>query len=82
MEAEQVCFYVKAYTFLFFHHCLKHLLQILVVCLMLNSSVFLFQGQMTGECVNETKTCQVLAWCPVEDDLVIPEYVTTLNNSY
>ncbi|KAK5918450.1 hypothetical protein CgunFtcFv8_003216 [Champsocephalus gunnari] len=32
-----------------------------------------FKRQMTGECVNETKTCQVLAWCPVEDDLVIPD---------
>ncbi|XP_034060003.1 P2X purinoceptor 1 isoform X3 [Gymnodraco acuticeps] len=32
-----------------------------------------FKRQMTGECVDETKTCQVLAWCPVEDDLVIPD---------
>ncbi|KAK5859116.1 hypothetical protein PBY51_003206 [Eleginops maclovinus] len=32
-----------------------------------------FKRQMTGVCVDETKTCQVLAWCPVEDDLVIPD---------
>uniref|UniRef100_A0A8C5DJN3 P2X purinoceptor n=1 Tax=Gouania willdenowi TaxID=441366 RepID=A0A8C5DJN3_GOUWI len=38
----------------------------------LNVSV---QGQMTGVCVNATKTCEVLAWCPVEDDHTIPEYV-------
>ncbi|XP_029956861.1 P2X purinoceptor 1 isoform X4 [Salarias fasciatus] len=30
-------------------------------------------GQMTGVCVNSTKTCEVLAWCPVEDDHVIPD---------
>ncbi|CAN9501592.1 unnamed protein product [Ophioblennius macclurei] len=30
-------------------------------------------GQMTGVCVNTTKTCEVLAWCPVEDDNNIPE---------
>ncbi|XP_067350066.1 P2X purinoceptor 1 isoform X2 [Channa argus] len=29
-------------------------------------------GQMTGVCVNTTKTCEVLAWCPVEDDHTIP----------
>nr|XP_020468010.1 P2X purinoceptor 1 isoform X1 [Monopterus albus] len=29
-------------------------------------------GQMTGICVNSTKTCEVLAWCPVEDDHSIP----------
>lgn len=44
--------------------------------------VFPFQGEMTGVCVNTTKTCEVLAWCPVEDDSVIPEYVKTLNYSY
>ena len=33
------------------------------------------QGHMTGKCVNSTKTCEVLAWCPVEDDRTIPEYV-------
>lgn len=43
--------------------------------------MFLFQGQMTGVCVNTTKTCEVLAWCPVEDDHKIPEYVETLNYS-
>ena len=37
---------------------------------------------MTGVCVNETKTCEVLAWCPVEDDHNIPEYVETLKYSY
>ncbi|XP_017268165.1 P2X purinoceptor 1 isoform X1 [Kryptolebias marmoratus] len=30
-------------------------------------------GQMTGVCVNATKTCEVLAWCPVEDDHDIPD---------
>ncbi|XP_029303370.1 P2X purinoceptor 1 isoform X3 [Cottoperca gobio] len=29
-------------------------------------------GQMTGVCV-ENKTCEVLAWCPVEDDHKIPD---------
>ncbi|XP_062261483.1 P2X purinoceptor 1 isoform X2 [Platichthys flesus] len=29
--------------------------------------------QMTGVCVNTTKTCEVLAWCPVEDDKIIPD---------
>ncbi|XP_028323329.1 P2X purinoceptor 1 isoform X2 [Gouania willdenowi] len=29
--------------------------------------------QMTGVCVNATKTCEVLAWCPVEDDHTIPD---------
>ncbi|TNN64758.1 P2X purinoceptor 1 [Liparis tanakae] len=30
-------------------------------------------GQMTGVCLNATKTCEVLAWCPVENDHNIPE---------
>ncbi|KAM7398481.1 hypothetical protein PAMA_006409 [Pampus argenteus] len=30
-------------------------------------------GQMTGVCVNTTNTCEVLAWCPVEDDHKIPD---------
>ena len=30
---------------------------------------------MTGLCVPATKTCEVLAWCPVENDHNIPEYV-------
>ncbi|KAJ7997353.1 hypothetical protein DPEC_G00228100 [Dallia pectoralis] len=31
-------------------------------------------GHTTGRClVNTTKTCEVLAWCPVEDDSIIPE---------
>ncbi|XP_034539794.1 P2X purinoceptor 1 isoform X1 [Notolabrus celidotus] len=30
-------------------------------------------GQMTGVCMNTTKTCEVLAWCPVEDDHTIPD---------
>ncbi|XP_016529802.1 P2X purinoceptor 1 isoform X10 [Poecilia formosa] len=29
-------------------------------------------GQTTGVCVNKTQTCEVLAWCPVEDDRTIP----------
>lgn len=44
-------------------------------------NVFLFKGEMTGVCVNTTKTCEVLAWCPVENDFVIPEYVKMLNYS-
>uniref|UniRef100_A0A8C7ICE0 P2X purinoceptor n=1 Tax=Oncorhynchus kisutch TaxID=8019 RepID=A0A8C7ICE0_ONCKI len=32
------------------------------------------QGHMTGKClVNTTKMCEVLAWCPVEDDGSIPD---------
>uniref|UniRef100_A0A673Z2P2 P2X purinoceptor n=1 Tax=Salmo trutta TaxID=8032 RepID=A0A673Z2P2_SALTR len=32
------------------------------------------QGHMTGKCVgNTTKTCEVVAWCPVEDDRKIPD---------
>lgn len=42
----------------------------------------LSEGEMTGVCVNATKTCEVLAWCPIEDDRNIPEYVPTLNDSY
>uniref|UniRef100_A0A7N8WQU9 Purinergic receptor P2X, ligand-gated ion channel, 1 n=1 Tax=Mastacembelus armatus TaxID=205130 RepID=A0A7N8WQU9_9TELE len=34
--------------------------------------LILFQGQMTGVCVNKTKTCEVVTWCPVEDDSSIP----------
>ncbi|XP_053187947.1 P2X purinoceptor 1 isoform X2 [Scomber japonicus] len=30
-------------------------------------------GEMTGVCVNTTKTCEILAWCPVEDDRKIPD---------
>nr|XP_046161933.1 P2X purinoceptor 1-like isoform X2 [Oncorhynchus gorbuscha] len=31
-------------------------------------------GHMTGKCVgNTTKTCEVVAWCPVEDDHTIPD---------
>ncbi|XP_037543513.1 P2X purinoceptor 1 isoform X2 [Nematolebias whitei] len=29
--------------------------------------------QMTGVCADATKTCEVLAWCPVEDDNTIPD---------
>ncbi|CAL9685891.1 unnamed protein product [Knipowitschia caucasica] len=32
-----------------------------------------FKRSMTGICDNTTKTCEVLAWCPVEDDHHIPE---------
>ncbi|KAM7374773.1 hypothetical protein PAMP_007412 [Pampus punctatissimus] len=28
---------------------------------------------MTGVCVNTTNTCEVLAWCPIEDDHNIPD---------
>ncbi|XP_019750768.1 P2X purinoceptor 1 isoform X6 [Hippocampus comes] len=30
-------------------------------------------GHMTGVCDNATKTCEVLAWCPVENDHNIPD---------
>lgn len=36
---------------------------------------------MTGVCVHTTMTCEVLAWCPIENDHSIPEYVPTLSNS-
>ncbi|XP_036974448.1 P2X purinoceptor 1 isoform X2 [Acanthopagrus latus] len=32
-----------------------------------------FKRQMTGLCVPATKTCEVLAWCPVENDHNIPD---------
>lgn len=48
-----------------------------VLFLTMNSNMFLFEGQMTGVCVNATKTCEVLTWCPVENDRNIPEYVKT-----
>ncbi|XP_047462413.1 P2X purinoceptor 1 isoform X2 [Mugil cephalus] len=32
-----------------------------------------FKRQMTGVCSKTTKTCEVLAWCPVEDDTKIPD---------
>ena len=41
-----------------------------------------FQGQMTGVCVNATNTCEVLTWCPVEDDHNIPKYVDTPNSLF
>lgn len=31
--------------------------------------------------MNRTKTCEVLAWCPVEDDRDVPEYADKLNYS-
>ncbi|XP_030603127.1 P2X purinoceptor 1 isoform X2 [Archocentrus centrarchus] len=31
-----------------------------------------FKRQMTGVCVNRTNTCEVLAWCPVEEDDKVP----------
>ncbi|XP_018597358.1 P2X purinoceptor 1 isoform X2 [Scleropages formosus] len=31
-----------------------------------------FKRQMTGKCVNETGTCEVFAWCPIEHDREIP----------
>ncbi|XP_010895328.2 P2X purinoceptor 1 isoform X3 [Esox lucius] len=30
-------------------------------------------GKMTGRCLMDSKTCEVLAWCPVEDDSNIPD---------
>lgn len=47
----------------------------------LTSCLFLYQGEMTGVCVKRTKTCEVLAWCPVEDDRKVPEYADKLNYS-
>nr|XP_049597606.1 P2X purinoceptor 1 isoform X4 [Syngnathus scovelli] len=32
-----------------------------------------FKRRMTGVCDNTTKTCEVLAWCPVENDHNIPD---------
>ncbi|XP_040037093.2 P2X purinoceptor 1 isoform X2 [Gasterosteus aculeatus] len=32
-----------------------------------------FKRQMTGVCEKATKTCEVLAWCPVENDHDIPD---------
>ncbi|XP_076867895.1 P2X purinoceptor 1 isoform X2 [Brachyhypopomus gauderio] len=29
-------------------------------------------GYMTGKCVNTTHTCEIVTWCPVEDDRNIP----------
>lgn len=48
-------------------------------CLVLLSSYFhahVFAGIQTGECVpynGSIKTCEVFAWCPVEDDYHIPK---------
>ncbi|XP_072523445.1 P2X purinoceptor 1 isoform X2 [Salminus brasiliensis] len=30
-------------------------------------------GHMTGKCVNTTKTCEIMSWCPIEDDRQIPD---------
>uniref|UniRef100_A0A8C1J7U7 P2X purinoceptor n=1 Tax=Cyprinus carpio TaxID=7962 RepID=A0A8C1J7U7_CYPCA len=30
-------------------------------------------GHMTGRCMNETSTCEIYSWCPVEDDRKIPD---------
>ncbi|XP_020785901.1 P2X purinoceptor 1 isoform X3 [Boleophthalmus pectinirostris] len=32
-----------------------------------------YKRSMTGRCDNTTKTCEVIAWCPVEDDQHIPD---------
>ncbi|KPP67605.1 P2X purinoceptor 1-like [Scleropages formosus] len=41
-------------------------------------------GQMTGKCVNETGTCEVFAWCPIEHDREIPKsnLVEGIDNKY
>ncbi|XP_035288926.1 P2X purinoceptor 1 isoform X2 [Anguilla anguilla] len=31
-----------------------------------------YKRLMTGKCVQETETCEVFSWCPVEDDTKIP----------
>ncbi|XP_063809765.1 P2X purinoceptor 1 isoform X2 [Pseudophryne corroboree] len=39
-------------------------------------SLRLSQGILTGKCIpfnNETKSCEVYAWCPVENDHVVPD---------
>uniref|UniRef100_A0A8C6TPG2 P2X purinoceptor n=1 Tax=Neogobius melanostomus TaxID=47308 RepID=A0A8C6TPG2_9GOBI len=35
--------------------------------------ICIFSGHMTGVCNATTNTCEVYAWCPVEDDSHIPE---------
>ncbi|XP_016130635.1 P2X purinoceptor 1-like [Sinocyclocheilus grahami] len=30
-------------------------------------------GHMTGRCINDTSTCEIYSWCPVEDDRKIPD---------
>uniref|UniRef100_A0A8C1SFQ4 P2X purinoceptor n=1 Tax=Cyprinus carpio TaxID=7962 RepID=A0A8C1SFQ4_CYPCA len=30
-------------------------------------------GHMTGRCMNESSTCEIYSWCPVEDDRKIPD---------
>lgn len=30
-------------------------------------------GHMTGRCMNQTHTCEIYSWCPVEDDRKIPD---------
>ncbi|XP_078535815.1 P2X purinoceptor 1 isoform X2 [Lissotriton helveticus] len=42
------------------------------------------QGVMTGRCIpynnnNNTKTCEVYAWCPVENDTYVPKPALLLN---
>lgn len=32
-----------------------------------------YKRKMTGKCMQETKTCEVFSWCPIENDLVIPD---------
>uniref|UniRef100_A0A8C1SEI4 P2X purinoceptor n=1 Tax=Cyprinus carpio TaxID=7962 RepID=A0A8C1SEI4_CYPCA len=41
-------------------------------------------GHMTGRCMNESSTCEIYSWCPVEDDRKIPEsnLVESVNQSY
>ncbi|KAK2912051.1 hypothetical protein Q8A67_004184 [Cirrhinus molitorella] len=32
-----------------------------------------YKRHMTGKCINETSTCEIYSWCPVEDDRQIPD---------
>lgn len=32
-----------------------------------------YKRHMTGRCMNETSTCEIYSWCPVEDDRKIPD---------
>uniref|UniRef100_A0A672LB60 P2X purinoceptor n=1 Tax=Sinocyclocheilus grahami TaxID=75366 RepID=A0A672LB60_SINGR len=40
---------------------------------LLPSSLLAFIRHMTGRCINDTSTCEIYSWCPVEDDRKIPD---------